>query len=76
MSQPPDIRTYLEEAARFEKAWASKLGGELTEGLRFMIGIGIGRLIHGHGVDPEDLLAYIAAVVLEDGIPPPLKSVE
>ena len=65
----------FEAAARFEKAWEAKLGGEVTEGVRFVMGIIMGRLIQGHGVDPEDLLAYITAVIREDGIPPPLKAV-
>ncbi len=47
----------------------------MTEGLRFMLGIAVGRLIHGHGVNGEDLLAYITAVIREDGVPPPLKAV-
>jgi hypothetical protein len=64
----------FEEAKRFEEAWKAKLGGELTEDLRFMLGIAIGRLIHGHSVDGEDLLAYITAVIREDGIPPTLKA--
>jgi hypothetical protein len=65
----------IADATRFERAWSDRLGGKETEGMRWMVGIALGLLIHSYKVDPQDLIAYIKAVLEEDGVPPPLKSV-
>jgi hypothetical protein len=66
----------IEANNRFETAWEAKLGGPKTHDLRFMLGIVVGRLSEA-GVQSDDLIAYLTAVLqAEGGIPSsPLKAV-
>ena len=67
----------LEKLVAFERAWDSRLGGEPTRELRYVLGVCCARITN-YDIKPEDVLEYMRVVMnaVDNGeSPSPLKAV-
>ena len=62
----------LEKLITFERAWDSRLGGEPTRELRYVLGVCCARITN-YDVKPEDVLEYMRVVMnaVDNGDAPP-----